>query len=188
MTTPTATVSTEEYERIALAEPERRWELHDGRPREKPTMSMGHDWTQSALLEQLMRQLDRQRYWVQFAARLRRGERTYYIPDISVVPVAQLGQEQIDWRRLNAYATPLSLVIEIWSPSTGDYDIDEKLPEYQQRGDEEIWRLHPFERTLRVWRRQPDGTYTETLHRGGTVTLAPLPHVTIDLEAVFPPQ
>jgi Uma2 family endonuclease len=59
---------------------------------------------------------------------------------------------------LEYYEQPLPLVVEVWSPSTGEYDIDSKLPEYQARGDKEIWRLHPYERTVRSWQRQPDGS------------------------------
>ena len=44
---------------------------------------------------------------------------------------------------------PLPLVAEVWSPSTGDYDIDTTAPVYQRRGDLEIWRIHPFT-TLRT--------------------------------------
>lgn len=63
--------------------------------------------------------------------------------------------------------------------------MDEKLPEYQRRGDLEIWRIHPSERTLTAWRREPDGSYAESLYRGGTVHPVALPGVSIDLEALF---
>jgi Uma2 family endonuclease len=76
-------------------------------------------------------------------------------------------------------------VVEVWSPSTGGYDIDAKIPEYRRRGDLEIWRLHPFEKTLAAWRRQPDGSYTELILQGGTVQAVALPNVTIDLDALF---
>ena len=76
-------------------------------------------------------------------------------------------------------------MVEVWSPSTGDYDVDAKLPVYQQRGDLEIWRIHSYERTLTARRRQPDGSYEETIHRGGIVTPVALPGVTIDLETLF---
>ena len=49
---------------------------------------------------------------------------------------------------LEVYDAPLPLVVEIWSPSTGEFDVTTKLLEYQRRGDLEIWRLHPYERTL----------------------------------------
>ena len=83
------------------------------------------------------------------------------------------------------FSDPLPLVVEVWSPSTGDYDVDAKLPVYQQRGDLEIWRIHPYERTLTAWRRQPDGSYQETIHREGMVKPAALPGVAIDLGALF---
>ena len=79
----------------------------------------------------------------------------------------------------------MPLVAEVWSEPVGDYDVEEKLREYQRRGDLEIWRIHPHERTLTAWRRQPDGTYLETLHRGGAVQPAALPGVAIELERLF---
>ena len=86
---------------------------------------------------------------------------------------------------LEAYDAPLPLVIEVCCPSTGDYDVDTKLGEYQRRGDLEIWRIHPFDRTLTAWRRQPDGSYTESQYAGGTVQPVALPNVTIDLDTLF---
>jgi Uma2 family endonuclease len=86
---------------------------------------------------------------------------------------------------LEAYEAPLPLVVEVWSPSTGEYDVDSKLPEYQRRGDLEIWRLQPYERTLTAWRRQPDGTYAETVCTGDTIRPIGLPGVAIDLDTLF---
>ena len=86
---------------------------------------------------------------------------------------------------LAIFSDPLPLVVEIWSPSTGDYDVDAKLPVYQQRGDLEIWRIHPYERTLTSWWRQPDGSYQEALQRDDTITPVTLPGVIIDLGALL---
>ena len=72
-----------------------------------------------------------------------------------------------DPHAFNAFAEPLPLVVEISFRTTGDYDIAAKRPGYRERGDAEIWFIHPYERTLTAWRRQPDGTYTEDLYRGG---------------------
>jgi Uma2 family endonuclease len=86
---------------------------------------------------------------------------------------------------LAIFSGPLPLVVEVWSSSTGDYDVDTKVSVYQQRGDLEIWRIHPYERTLTSWQRQPDGSYQETMHRGGSVAPIGLPGVTIDLGTLF---
>ncbi len=70
-------------------------------------------------------------------------------------------------------------------PSPGEYDVDTKVREYQRRGDLEIWRIHPYERTLTAWRRQPDGSYTASTYGGGIVHPVALPNVAIDLDALF---
>jgi hypothetical protein len=75
--------------------------------------------------------------------------------------------------------------VEIWSRSTGTFDVNAKIPIYQERGDLQIWRVHPYERTLTAWRRQPDGTYEEHLYREGIVRPVSLPNVAIDRGDVF---
>lgn len=180
------TVRERTYEEIALGDPERQWELHRGVLREKPAMAFEHNRVMRYLDRHLQRQLDPAEFEVSVnASRVRRAEETYYIPDLLVLPVT-LTETYHDRRRaLEVYVDALPLVVEIWSPSTGTYDIDDKLPEYQRRGDHDIWRIHPFERTLTAWRRQPDGSYAETLYRGGVVRVEALPNVTIDLDQLF---
>ena len=86
---------------------------------------------------------------------------------------------------LEVYDQPLPFVAEVWSRSTGDYDIAVKLAVYQQRGDLEIWYMHPYERTLTARRRQSDGSYSEDRYTGGVVPVLSLPGVTIDLDALL---
>jgi Uma2 family endonuclease len=104
---------------------------------------------------------------------------------VLVVPIALTESLRGRPDVLEVYAEPLPLVVEVWSPSTGSYDVGEKLQQYQRRGDAEIWPIHPYERTLTAWRRQPDGTYTETLYTEGSVQPASLPGVSIALADLF---
>jgi hypothetical protein len=76
-------------------------------------------------------------------------------------------------------------VAETWSRSTGAYDADTKIPDYRERGDEEIWRVQPYEKVVTAWRRQANGSYVETLHRHGRVLVASLPGVEVDLDTLF---
>jgi Uma2 family endonuclease len=178
-------ISEEKYREIALGDP--KWELHHGRLREKPGMSMDHGGSMVALVEQLLFQLDRTVYTLRFNhARLRVSADTYYIPDVVVIPVEIERALRKHTRTLDAYSEPLPLVVEIWSPSTGDDDIRAKIPVYQERGDEEIWFIHPEQRTLTAWRKQSDGDYERSTYRGGIVYPQSLPGVAIDLEALFP--
>ena len=181
-------LSEEEYRRFALGDGQGRWELVEGRLREKPPMSAAHGDVMSDLGRQLLLQLDRDHYRVRFNhARLRRTNRDYYVPDLAVIPALLARALRERPNLLDAFSAPLPLVVEIWSPSTGDYDVDTKIPEYQRRGDLEIWRLHPNERTLITWRRQSDGTYEERVYAAGQVVPVALPGVTIDLDALFDP-
>lgn len=178
-------ISNEAYERLALSDDDRKWELWDGVLREKPGMSAAHNEVAFEAAHMLRNQLDRKVYRVRVdSAKARRPEATYFIPDVMVVPVGFV-TPLIDRRGLEVYDQPLPLVIEVWSPSTGDYDIAEKLLVYEQRGDLEIWYIHPYERTLIAWRRQPDGRYLETLYREGVVLPVALPGVEIDLAVLF---
>jgi len=179
-------ISGEAYERLALAEPDRKWELRDGVLREKPGMTAAHNELAVTLGYILMSQLDRIAYRVRIdAGRLQRPAATYFIPDVFVVPTGYvtplLDQQDV----LEVFDQPLPLVVEVWSRSTGDYDVEEKLTVYQQRSDLEIWRIHPYERTLTAWRRQPDGSYEQSVYRDGTISPTALPGVGIDLEALF---
>jgi Uma2 family endonuclease len=184
--TKTEFMSEETYREFALGDPQGQWELSRGQLREKPEMSVEHGGIMDSLLAFLYGQLDRNEYRIRTThARLRRSADTYYVPDIAVIPtpVVQALLEQPG--SLDAYPEPLPLVVEIWSPSTGRYDINEKLPDYQARGDLEIWYVHPYERTLTARRRRLDGSYTESVYRGGIVRPESLTGVEIDLDAPF---
>ena len=175
-----------EFEQLALADLDGKWELWCGVPRRKPAMTWEHNEVTDELAFRLRSQLDRRRYRVRNAkGHVRCPERSYFIPDLFVIPAALFESRRGRPDQLESYTEPLPLVVEIWSRSTGDYDQGEKLEEYKRRGDAEIWLLHPYERTLTAWRRQPDGSYTETRYLGGTVQPVALPRVTIDLDTLF---
>ena len=89
-------------------------------------------------------------------------------------------------RQLEVYDEPMALVVEVWSPSTGAYDVEEKLREYQLRRDREIWRLHPYDRQLTAWPVEAGGAYDEAVYRAGEVRPAALRNVSIELETLFP--
>jgi Uma2 family endonuclease len=179
-------VTDETYRRVALEDPEGKWELICGRLREKPPMTTEHNDVQSRLDRRLNHQLAEDEYAVRAGnARLRIPNGDYYVPDICVVPRAMVQRLRQTPGTFEVYDDPVPLVVEIWSPSTGRKDLDEKLPEYQARGDLEIWLIHPYERTLTAWRRRPDGRYTEVLHTGGVIRPVALPDVVIEIERLF---
>lgn len=192
-------VSAKTYEQVALEDPEGLWELVCGRLRRKPEMAAEHDHTAGRLAGRLSRQLHEDEFDVRMnSGRLRVASGSFYVPDVCVIPRSLLHEKLDRSGRLEVYDAPVPFVAEVWSPSTGEYDVMEKLEEYKRRGDREVWLIHPprggeskgslpyqSDRTLSAWRRQPDGSYTETLYRGGAVQPATLPGVTIDLDTLF---
>jgi Uma2 family endonuclease len=179
-------VSEDTFRRVSMEDPDGHWELHDGCLRQKPPMTFEHNHVQVALMRALLAQLSLAEFVVRMDNSLvRRSETRYYIPDIFVTTRDVARRSFPEPRTWEVYSEPLLLVVEVWSPSTGRSDLDEKLVHYQQRGDAEIWLLHPYEQTLRAWRRLPDGRYSETIFRGGMVEPAALPGVRIDLDEIF---
>jgi Uma2 family endonuclease len=181
-------ISEQEYRELALNEEDRFWELWDGVLVEKPQMSMRHNVVAAYLGAALINQLDRGEYRVSINGdRARISSRSYYIPDVMIVPAAYQQSQPFadDPDAIGAYAEPLPLVVEVWSPSTGHYDVATKLQGYRERGDLEIWYIHPAKRTLTAWRKQPDGSYTEEVYRGGIVPVVSLRGVTIDFDVLL---
>jgi Uma2 family endonuclease len=179
-------ISEKAFLKQVLADPSGGWELHYGALRQKPPMTMEHNYLQSRAGALLSRQLDLDLYQVrQNAGHARVASDRYYIPDVFVVPMEYVREGRHRPDVVDAHSAPLPLVIEIWSPSTGGYDVSAKLPQYQQRGDQEIWYLHPYDRTLTRWLRQPDGSYQESVHEHGVIEPVALPGVQIDLDFLF---
>src|SRR5437870_1053050 len=121
-------ISPETYERVALEDVEGHWELDHGCLRRKPGMTLEHNESSRWLTRQLLLQLDDQAFAVDMnATRLRISTDTFYIPDVTVIPRALIrrGFEQRR-HRLEVYEDPMPLVVEVWSPSTGEYDVDRK--------------------------------------------------------------
>jgi Uma2 family endonuclease len=179
-------VSAETYERVALEDPEGQWELVCGYLRRKPVMTTEHNRVMQRLTRRLNLQLSEDEYTVATdSSRLRISTGSFYVPDLCVIPQASQRRSLETPGRFEVYEEPMPLVVEVWSPSTGDYDVETKLLEYQWRGDLEIWRIHPYEKTLISWRRQPDNRYSELLFLGGPVQPVALRGVTIQLEDLF---
>lgn len=148
-------------------------------------MTLEHNRLMFELAYALRRQINPDEFGVRSnAGHVRLSSQAYYIPDVLVVST-DLQRRLEGTRLLETYSAPLPLVVEVWSVSTGDYDVETKLREYQLRGDLEIWRLHPYERSLISWQRQLDGSYLEQIHHGGLVRPVGLPGVVIDLDLLF---
>ena len=180
-------VTIQTYRTVALEDPERQWELLRGHLMEKPAMCVSHDRTMARLAHQLSRQIDVNRFEVRTnTGRLRYADETYFIPDVHIVPVILLASDDSEEAAaLEVIGTATPFVAKVWSPSTGGYDVDRKLPEYQRRGDAEIWRIHPYDRTVTIWRRLVGGQYEESIASDGQIRLAAFQDAIVDLNELF---
>ncbi|MGD9895162.1 MAG: Uma2 family endonuclease [Dehalococcoidia bacterium] len=179
-------VSEATYEQVALTDTDNIWELVCGELVKRPLMTTEHEEISASLARRLIIQLDEREYSVRAnSGRLRVPSGNFRVPDVVVIPRDYVRRLQATPGTFEVYSEPVPLVVEVWSKSTARYDVEDKLREYQERGDLEIWRIHPYERTLIVWQRQADGSYRETSHQGGEIRPAYLPNVTITLETLF---
>ena len=178
-------MSVEDYEQFVLSHPDGAWELHDGILVEKIRMGLEHGVIPALLGHLLLLQIDRGSYHVVTELRVRRPTATVFLPDVLVIPKGLGDAFRGRPGTLAIFSDPLPLVVEVWSRSTGGYDLETKIPVYMQRGDLEIWHIHPHERTVTSWVRQADGTYQETVHRSGTIRLAALPGIEIAIVDIF---
>ena len=175
------------YKELALQDPG-GWELAPCIGiRKKPLMTMEHNWSSAALLSRLAVSLHGQPVQVLMNApslQLVDGEH-YFIPDVCVVPNSLRQPRSNHPTGLETIATAIPFVVEVWSPSTGEYDMETKFAEYKARGDREIWRVHPYEMTVTAWRRQPEGSYSETAYTEGEIPVVSLPGVSIPFDILF---
>ncbi len=178
-------LTEQDFEAFLLSGIEGLWELHDGVLVEKPALTWDHQVVMINLAVQLNRQLAREAFRVQVESRVRRPEATVLQPDVMVIPDDYGDEFRNQPGRLAIFTRPLPFVTETWSVSTGEYDVTARLPIYMQRGDEEIWLIHPYEKTVTSWRRQPDGTSISSVRHEGTVRLVALPDVVIDAVELF---
>lgn len=148
-------------------------------------MSSTHEDIGAYLSQLLQSQLDRKEWRLSVnGAKTRISGSTYFIPDVVVVPAASVIEFRDDPHHLAAHAEPLPLVVEVWSRPTGTYDFERKPTSYRERGDLEIWYIHPYHRTLTVWRLLQNGTYSTHLFTGGKVAVSSLPGGEIGLDAL----
>ena len=98
-------------------------------------MSAQHGDLMFELGHLLRLQLARSEFRIRTGHGRTRIARTYFVPDLIIIPARLDHIIRGEPDALDAYFDPLPLVVEIWSPSTGGYDIDTKVQEYKRRRD-----------------------------------------------------
>lgn len=168
-----------------------RWELIDG---VACAMTAAPGRLHQALSVELTRQI---------ANFLRDGSRTLYTAPFDVrLPTADEADEQVatvvqpdlavicDPRQLDdegCRGAP-DWVVEILSPSTASRDQIDKVRLYARHGVKEYWTVHPTDRLVMIWRLDESGHQyqaPEILEGKGTVAVATVPGLEVDLDLVF---
>ena len=143
-------VKVRTFEQLALEEPTEKWELDCGRVRKKPPMTMEHYDLAFELAYTIRSQVSHDAFHVRCDQGRLVTKQSYLVPDVFVVSANEALRFRGRDETLEAYDRPVPFVAEIWSRSTGDYDVTEKLARYQERGDAEIWLIHPYDRTVAI--------------------------------------
>jgi Uma2 family endonuclease len=177
-------VKVQTFEQLALEEPAEKWELFDGRVRKKPPVTMEHYDLAFELAFMIRSQISHDEFHVRCDQGRLLTPRSYLVPDVFVVPVASTLRFRGLDAVVEAYSEPMPFVAEVWSRSTGDYDVAGKLAEYQSRGDAEIWLIHPYQRQVTAYRRTPSGEYASAALTGNA-SLSAVPNVDIDIDRLF---
>jgi Uma2 family endonuclease len=177
-------VSEATYRRLAEEDFEANWELVCGHLRKKPGMTLRHNTISRSLARELESRLP-SGYTVAYnTARLRLPGGDHYVPDVVVMP-DEIVNRYWDETSVEAYREPASLVVEVRSPSTGDYDATDKLTGYQERGDLEIWLVDPSAQRVTAYVFGGASGYEQRVHPRGRVKLSAIPGVEVDLDRVF---
>jgi Uma2 family endonuclease len=108
------------------------------------------------------------------------GLATY--PDVSVI----CGHAEFDSEdRAGHTVLNPTVLVEVSSPSTEQYDRTEKLAQYQRIDSlREVVLVAQAERHIEVWRRSNDGEWERLEHRSGSAVLASI-DVTLPLDDIY---
>jgi Uma2 family endonuclease len=98
-----------------------------------------------------------------------------------------IAMDQVDILTEKNVQGPPALVIEIASPGTRKRDEGIKLRLFDRGGVQEYWLVDPESNRVKVWRRQPDGSFTRVadLSHEDQLTTALMPELTIPLMQLF---
>ena len=156
-----------------------QYQLVDGVLLVSPAPSVKHADCQKRLFRLLDALVpDDRLYWAPFD--YQPTDRRSFQPDLLVI--------DRDEQRDGAATLPLTLAVEVLSPSSRNIDLVLKRELYAQAGVQHYWVADPDARTVSIWD-LTDGRYGEprVLTDSGTVTIVAPVKITLTAEAVFGP-
>ncbi|MDR0725496.1 MAG: Uma2 family endonuclease [Prevotellaceae bacterium] len=78
------------------------------------------------------------------------------------------------------------MVVEVQSPATAKYDLNEKFTLYEKAGVREYWVVFPYDKSILLFVLQPDGKYDNgTLYETGKIPVNIFDGIEIDLTNIF---
>lgn len=148
----TKLLTVDEFEEMALADPDHFWELVWGEVREVGGSGFEHSGTGMTVGFRLLQfGLPRDLGVVTGADGtfiLSRDDRVVLIPDVAFVAKDRLPPAD---RRQRFFDGPPDLAIEIISPSNRQSEVDEKVRLWLRFGTRLVWVVDPSNRTVAVW-------------------------------------
>jgi Uma2 family endonuclease len=125
-------------------------------------------------------------FYAPFDVRLpKNGEKENHLIDTVVQPDICIVCDHSKVDEKGCLGVP-DFIVEIQSPSTDKYNLNEKFNLYETIGVHEYWIITPVEKTVQVFILQSDGKYDEgTLYETGKVPVYILEEIKIDTKDIF---
>ncbi len=156
---------------------ESRYELVDGVVTVTPSPMFGHQQIAAEIERQLGNfLLENPTGGVAHEVDVKLGDDLVYCPDVLYVK----GTLTDPFKRLT---TPPNLVVEIASPSSGEYDAETKRRNYEAAGVSEYWLIDPARRAFRFLVLE-GGVYREVNASGDRYASSVLPGFELDLTLI----
>jgi Uma2 family endonuclease len=176
-------ITVDEYHRMAEGgsfAPDARVELIDGEIIDMPPIGSRH-MAHVDRLNELLRDAVGRRAIVRCQGSVQLGDTSEPQPDFAL-----LVRREDFYESRRANAGDVLLVIEV-SDSTLGYDTQRKMALYARHGIQEYWVVDVENRLLHVHQRPTSAGYEQTssIDAPGTLNIAALPGITVDLSSIF---
>jgi Uma2 family endonuclease len=176
------TVTYEEWLRMPEVS-DAREEVVNGEIRIMPAPKWNHGEIVENIQFILLSQLDRSAFRVKvtlFGLIIRKSPLTSREPDLAVFDLSTIVKKD------GYIHSPPQLLVEVLSPANNRRELEEKLNDYAAIAVPEVWVISPEARTVEVLYFEDGSLHRTHLLAAGTLTPKLFPHVTVDIERIWP--